>query len=190
MKKKAYTILLAILMTTGLTACSNNIDWTVDTSGYDEGWLEYQEDLLDKALAAIEEDETDVVNIFEAALRYEYTGDFKNAVKYYEWVIELDPNYALTYNNLAAIYEELKVYDLAAENVKAYYDRNQSSTGAIKDTVRILLKNDELDSAELAFENFVFLTSEDTSDEMRALWSLLQDQIYEYKQENGLTVTQ
>lgn len=54
--------------------------------------------------------------IYNTGQVYEIMRDFENAQKYYQWAIDLDPNYGEYYNDIANLYANHGRYELALEN--------------------------------------------------------------------------
>lgn len=191
MKKKTFPwakqglILSGLLLTTTLTACSDS-KWQGDVSNLDEGWIDHQYEVIDEFEQKLEENPEDSEALFEIAYRYQQLEDYKMAVKYYGKTLEVNPNNLTVYNNLASIYETVEEYDLAAENIMVYYQNNQSSVGAVKDAVRILLKADDPENANIALDTYADQTRDDASPENTQLLSDLKTQIYDYEVTHGL----
>lgn len=186
MKKKTFRwassglLLSALLLTLTLSACSDS-KWQGDISNLDEGWINHQYEIIDEFEQKLEENPEDEGALFEIAFRYQELEDYKTAIKYYEKTLEVNPDNLTAYNNLADIYETVEEYDLAAENIMMYYQNNQSSSGTVKDAVRILLKADDPENANIALNTYAEQTREDTSSENTQLLSDLKSQIYDYE---------
>ena len=153
--KKTLTVLLAVLLTiTLLTACSK---YNVDKNLTPEKQTEH-ETILEESLAAIGDENSTAVVILqatqEAAVRYARLGDYKNAIKYYEKVLEKAPADFLTLNNLSALYEEIEEYELAAKYVVQLHVLYKEKQGVINDTIRILVKNGRFEDAQLVLNEY------------------------------------
>ena len=181
MKKKPWSSLFILfLLILTLSACSNE-KWQGDISNLDQSWIDHQYEIIDEFEQKLEENPEDDEALFEIAFRYQQLEEYKTAVKYYEKTLEVNPNNLTVYNNLANIYETVEEYDLAAENIMVYFQNNQSSTEAVKDAVRILLKADDPGNANIALDAYAEQTREDTSSENIQLLSDLKSQIYDYE---------
>lgn len=184
MKKLISILALALL----LTAC--NSKWDQSDPNADEAWSQEQQEILDENLAILQDDPENADALFEVAFRSQQLGDWKQAVAYYEKVLEQNGNDWATLNNLAYMYEKMGDYDKAAEYIRKLYLVDQGSIEVIKDTVRILLKADDVINAEEAVSNFEELAvdSENANPDMQELVAELRADIEEWKAENGTFV--
>lgn len=177
-KKFLISIFLGIIV---FSACSTGEKWQGDISDLDEGWIDHQFEIIDEFEQKLEENPEDSDALFEIAYRYQQLEDYRTAIKYYEKTLKVNPNNLTVYNNLANIYETVKEYDLAAENIMVYYQNNQVSIGALKDAVRILLKADDPENANIALDTYADQTRDDASSERTQLLSDLKTLIYDYE---------
>ncbi len=184
MKTKSVLVSLA-LSTVILNACGNP-KWQGDISHLDEGWIQHQYDLIEENELKLEENPDDYEALAEIAFRYDALEDFKKAVKYYKKSLDANPDNLVVYNNLASIYEKVEEYDLAAENIMVYFQNSQSSGEAASDAVRILLKADDPENAQIALDTYASATTGDTSAEHLAFLSELKQEIEDYKLDHGL----
>lgn len=178
-------ILSILVLTLLLTACNGK--WDHSDPDMPADLVTYNQTILDEQRAILEEDPENVDALFEVAYRYQELGAWKEAVNYYEKVLEQSENDYATLNNLAYIYETMEGYETAADYIKRLYAANQSDTGVIKDTVRILLKNEDALNAEHAVDNFVKLSIDPLSPnpDMQALVDDLYTDIYDWAAEHG-----
>lgn len=144
------------------------------------------EEILEESLATLEEDPENRKALFEVAFRYQQLGDWKKAVEYYEKVLEVNPTDWATLNNLAYMYETMEDYEQAATYIKKLYESDPGSMEVIKDTVRILLLDEDSMSAVSALENFarLKLDSENPDPDMQIFVSDLYEQIYQWNLQN------
>jgi tetratricopeptide (TPR) repeat protein len=188
MKKHIRLLSALILLALTLTACESG-KWQGDISNLDPGWIQHQYDLIDEAQAVLDENPEDEDALLEIGFRYYELEDYKKAEKYYKKVLEVNPNNMVAITNLASVYEKVEEYELAAENIMIYFQSNQGSSEAVRDAVRILLKNDDPDNAEIALNAFVDSTRDagsNSAEGYQAFISGLKDDIYNYKVEHGL----
>lgn len=180
MKKFLSTLLLALV----LTACNNQ--WNQADPNMPADLITYNQTILDEQMAILEEDPENLDALFEVAFRYQQLGDWKKAVSYYEQVLEQAENDWATLNNLAYMYETMGDYETAAGYIKKLYEADSANIEVIKDTVRILLKAGDAESAQQALENFATVTAggENPNPDIAALVSELYSDIYNWKKEN------
>jgi tetratricopeptide (TPR) repeat protein len=136
---------------------------------------------LEAYLDMLDSNSEDVEALFGAAFEYQALGDYKNATTYYKKVLEINPNEIVSLNNMANIYEEMKDYKKAAQYIKLLYPLEPTSPEVIKDTVRILLANDEEANAQAALENFA-RNSDQTDPETARFISELYQSILDYSE--------
>lgn len=182
---KPSLLLAGLLLTVTLTACSDS-KWQGDVSNLDEGWIDHQYEVIDEFEQKLEENPEDSEALFEIAYRYQQLEDYKAAIKYYKKTLKVDPDNLTVYNNLASIYETVEEYDLAAESIMVYYQNNQASVEAVKDAIRILLKADDPENANIALETYATQVKDEVSSENTQLLSELKTQIYDYEVAHGL----
>ncbi len=141
---------------------------------------------LDEQLALIKEDKLNAKAYFKAAFQYQALGQYKNAEEYYLKSLSIDPNNFAAHNNLAALYEEVKEYDLAIEQLKLLTTLNPPNMPeVITDGVRIYLEKGEPDSAQQILQNYITtLTPEQKTDQAHFL-SGTYDQILTYREKHA-----
>lgn len=185
MKKKSIILSTFLVASLLLSAC-NNDKWQGDISHLDQGWIDRQYELIDEFEQKLEENPDDYEALFEIGFRYDQLEDFKKAAEYYKKTLEVNPDWLVAYHNLASVYEKVEEYDLAAENIMIYFQNNQDNSDALKDTVRILLKADDPENAQIALDNYAMQTADESSSERLLLLSELKQDIYEYESEHTL----
>jgi len=185
MKKKSFVLTAVLVATLLLNACSSG-KWQGDISNLDQGWIDKQYALIDEFQQKLDENPDDYEALFEIGFRYYELEDYKKAEEYYKKAIEADPNYLVTYNNLATVYETVEEYELSAENIMMYFQNNQDNSEAVKDTVRILLKADDPVNAQAALDAYADKTKDENSAENLQLMSDLKQDIYDYEVAHGL----
>lgn len=178
MKKILSTILVSIVFV--LSACSGGMK--VDKSSMGEEYLSQQQEILDAQLLIIKEDPKNLTALFEAAFRYQMLGEYGDAIKYYEEVLVIDESHFPSLNNLADMYEELEDYENSAKYIKLLYQKNPNMPEVIKDTVRILLKANDSENAQLALENFAKIRRESKDGSAQSLISELFESINNHNQ--------
>lgn len=167
-----------ILLTTG---CSNK--WDRRDPNMPDELVKKNQELLQTSLEILDKDTSNIDAQFEVGFRYQALGDYEEAVKAYKKVLEMDPVHMVALNNMAAIYEEVEEYELAAESIKKLYETNQKNIEVLSDAVRILLKADDPDTAQLVLENFLGKTDNNTT-ELQTIISTLYESIYSYRQQH------
>jgi len=173
MKKRIYLAIFSVML---FSACSStgpyfNEDMPADLQAFHEEQLNEHLDLL-------EEDDSNVESLLEVAYRYEALGNYDKAIKYYEMLLAIDASHQPALNNLASIYEEMENYELAATYISDLYLVKPSSTEVIKDTVRILLLNENPEGAYLVMDHYREQTADD--EVAQAIAAELQEDINDY----------
>lgn len=181
MKKLLSFLSLTLL----LTAC-NSEKWNQADPDMPQELIESHQEILDEQLVLLEEDPKNSDALFEVAYRYQQLGDWKQAVKYYEQVLEISGEDWATLNNLAYMYETMEDYETAAEYIKRLYSKDPTNVEVIKDTVRILLEAGYPENAQEALDNFAsqVIDEANPSADFQALVDELQADINEWKEEN------
>lgn len=139
-----------------LTGCTK---WTIDISDYPEEFISQQQAQLNESLTSLEDNPEDTKLLLQAAFSYQQLGQYKNAVKYYNQILSIEPNHFQSLNNLADIYEQVKDYSNSAIYIKRLYEANQGGGEVISDTVRILLQAGQVEDAKRALGNYVDVTN-------------------------------
>ena len=185
MNKKLFALTGILIAALLLNACSSG-KWQGDISNLDQGWIDQQYKLIEEFQQKLDESPDDYEALFEIGFRYYQLEDYKKAVTYYKKAIEANPDYLVTYNNLATVYETVKEFDLAAENIMIYFQNNQDNSEAVKDAVRILLKDNDPENAQTALDAYADKTRDEDSSGKTELMSDLKQDIYDYEVEHGL----
>ncbi|MBI2634401.1 tetratricopeptide repeat protein [Candidatus Peregrinibacteria bacterium] len=182
--KKITSILI---ISSFLFAACGNSKWDKTDKDISPEQKTYEENIISEQMTILEKDSTDVKALFQVAFEYQFLGEYRKAVNYYEKVIKIDAGHIAALNNLADIYEQIGEYDTSAEYIKQLYPLMPDSAETIKDTVRILLLAGDDISAEQALENFAKLKREggETSKETTKLISSLKQQIEDYQRSVG-----
>lgn len=181
--KYRLIIISLLLSLVFLTAC--NSKWDQSDPRMPEKLIQIHNQKISESKEILKKDSENSEALFELGFRYQQLGDFKKAEKYYLKVLSLGPNNFQALNNIVDIYETVNKIEDAAKYVKKLYETMPDLPEAIKDTVRILLKADDPESAELALENFATLKANDSDPQMQILISDLYNQIFKYRQEHG-----
>ncbi len=150
MKKKNLIITILLLTSVlGLSACQKS--YKPDRSYMSPEQIEKEQNLLDEFKGKLDTAENNADKItysFEIAFRYQTLGDYDNAIKYYEEVLELDGQDKRSLNNLAVMYEEMDDIPKALEYEQKLYNIDPINTEAVEDTIRLLVKNKQFSDAE------------------------------------------
>lgn len=156
--KKTLSILLVAI--TFLSACSNSMQ--VDKPNLsEEKVIQYQTVIKEGAVELKNKDleqEEKVQLLFDIGLAHSRLGDYGKALDYYDQVLTIDPAHFQALNNAAALYEELDMYTEALEYLGPlhanYKDNTSFNRGVVDDTVRVLVKNNQFDDAQLILEDY------------------------------------
>ncbi len=181
MNKKITIILISTLFI--LVACSSKWQKPLSQDTPKE-YIEKQENLIKKNLETLDQDPENAEAAFEVGFAYQQLNEFKKAIAYYEKVLKLVPAHFASLNNLADIYEQVEEYELAAKYIKKLYETNEADNEVIRDTVRILLKNNEPQNAQQALENFARKTKDTATTEQIQMIGNLYESIQIYKNEH------
>lgn len=175
-------ILIALtLSAVSLSACT---DWDRSNPEMPEGLKQQHEDRLNQSLEVLKTDPNDVSALFNIGFQYQELGDYKSAVEYYKKDLALEPNNTVTLNNIADIYEQVELYDQAATYIKQLYSLSPVDVEVIRDTVRILLKDENPGQAQEALENFA-RNADSTQEGVSLLISDLYQSIVDYRKAHG-----
>lgn len=174
MKKIGSILFISLFL---FTACFNN-KWDKTDKEISPEQRAYEEKIISDQMTILKEDPNNADALFQLGFEYQFLGEYKKAVSYYEKVLEIDANHLPALNNLADIYEQVEDYDKAAEYIKRLYPLMPDNSEAIKDTVRILLLAGDDFHAEEALVNFAKLTKENGTTK---LISSLKQQIEDYQ---------
>lgn len=93
----------------------------------------------------------------EVGFFYMQLGNYREAIKYYEKVLEFDAVHFPALNNIAYMYEEAGDYAKAIEYQKKLYENNATNREVVADTIRILVRSERFDEAVgvlTAFSNY------------------------------------
>lgn len=142
------------------------------------------ENAISANLDILKETPEELGALLEVAVNYEQLGNYKEAVNYYEKLIELSPFHYVALNNIASVYEKVEEYDSAAKYIKTLYEQNPTNPEVMKDTVRMLLEADEPDDARAALENYAKLYREAGDSSEQATISELFESISKYRGQN------
>jgi len=174
MKKLLIICSLSLVL---LSSCSNK--WDQRDPDMPKEIVARNEEMLEKAMNLLDENPKDVDGLFGAGFCYQQLGDWKEAVKYYEKVLVIEPTNWATLNNLAYMYETMGDYSKSAEYIKLLYQSDPTGIETIKDTVRILIKAGDSENALKALENFSTVTIDPKSpdEDLQNLISSLYEDI-------------
>lgn len=152
--KKYISLILAILSFSLFSACTS---YTSDRSYMTKEATAQEEKILQDAKEKYNKATTDgekQKQLFEMAFRYQNLGDYDGAINYYEKVLELSPIHYQSLNNLAVIYEEMGKIPKALQYEQKLYENNVIDPEVINDVIRLLVKNQQLNSAQQLLETF------------------------------------
>jgi tetratricopeptide (TPR) repeat protein len=136
------------------TACGK---YTIDISDMPEEQRIAHEQYLEEHLEIYNTTDSDLGRTNAAAEignRYMNLGQYKNAIKYFEEVLEFDAIHFPALNNLAVIYERVEEYEKALEYELRLYDANSTNKEVVTDTIRLLVLNERHDDARGVLEAF------------------------------------
>lgn len=156
--KKIIQILVILILS--FSGCMFGSRWNQPDPNMPQELKQKAENAISENLDILKETPEELGALLEVAVNYEQIGNYKEAVNYYEKLIELSPFHYVALNNIAAVYETVEEYDLAAKYIKTLYEQNPSNPEVMRDTVRILLEADEPDDAQVALENYAKLYRE------------------------------
>lgn len=151
--KKLLTI---TLIAVALTACSSK--YKPDTSGFTEDYKSKEQAFLNDFKAkyeAAESKDDKEKYAFETGFRSMNLGDYDNAIKYYEIALGYNPIHFQALNNLAVIYEEMGDIEKALKYEKELYNKNATNIEVVRDTIRLLAKNNQFKDAQGVLETFI-----------------------------------
>ncbi len=183
MKKIIPLFVLSVLI---FTACGDS-KWNKPKSEISPEQRTYEEKIIKEQMTILDKDPANIKALFQVAFEYQFLGDYRKAVKFYEEVLKNDTNHIVALNNLADIYETLEEYDAAAEYIKRLYSLSPENSEAIRDTVRILLLAGDDFHAQEALDNFVKEKRKDIKSLANSaqLISTLKQQIEDYQKAAG-----
>lgn len=150
--KKLLSSLFLITVLLSLSACENKWDHSDPTMPAEV--RDQHQGNLDTNLESLKSNPQDTEALLNVAFEYQFLGDYKSAVDYYDQILAIDPNDEVSLNNTADIYEQMGDYDQAADAIRKLYVVKEDNAEVIKDTVRILLEDGEPAQAQQALENF------------------------------------
>jgi tetratricopeptide (TPR) repeat protein len=154
MKKIISIALVLLAMVVTITGCNS---YKPDTSGFTKEYVEKEQRFLNEFKNKYENATTDAdkeLYAFETGFRYMNLGKYTKAIKYYEIVLKLNPEHPQALNNLAVIYEEMSEFQKALTYEQKLYNKNATSTEVVMDTIRLLVKNKQLNDAQGVLDKF------------------------------------
>lgn len=154
--KKAKLLSLFIVTLLILTACGKD-PFTADVSYQPQEVRQKNEKLLKEYLEKYEkagEESEKSALATEVGFFYLQLGNYRQAIKYYEEVIQYDAVHFPALNNLAYMYEEAGDFEKALEYEKRLYEANPTNREVVSDTIRILVENKRFDEATGVLEAF------------------------------------
>ncbi|ARC94955.1 hypothetical protein B6A42_26275 (plasmid) [Vibrio coralliilyticus] len=98
--------------------------------------------------------------IYNTGQVYEIVKDFENAQKYYQWAIDLDPNYGEYYNDIANLYANHGHYELALENYHKAIELCPPYYEAHHNRACLYIQMEEYDKAECDLRRSIELRPE------------------------------
>ncbi len=147
--KKLKLLSLLLLATFSLTACGKD-PFMVDISYQPPETQEKNQKLVQDYLEKYnnESDPAEKARFAqEAGFYYMQLGNYREAIKYYEKVLEFDAVHFPALNNIAYMYEEAGDYAKAMEYQKRLYEANATNREVVADTIRILVRAKRFDEA-------------------------------------------
>ena len=151
------TIIIAATALALLSACSSTPPNANKPNLSEEKIKEYQQLIIDNENILKEDGLTDEAK-YEAlaniAVTHDNLGNYSEAVKSYEKMLEINPSDFLALNNLSTLYERSKDYEKAAYYVKFLHKYYKDRQGVISDVIRILVENGEFENAKLVITEY------------------------------------
>jgi tetratricopeptide (TPR) repeat protein len=176
--------LLLILTALAVLAGCQTYNWDFADENIPDSLRQQSEAMIEEKTAFIEENGDSIPAYFEIAYANQTLGDYKEAVKWYEEVLVLDANHFVSLNNLADIHEQVGDYETSALYIMRLYVLDQAGYEAIKDTVRILLKNEDPMNAAHAVDEYEKKLTDPTDADTQFINSL-RDDINEWYESNS-----
>lgn len=90
----------------------------------------------------------------EVAFNNMTLGNYREAINYYQKVLEFDAVHFPALNNLAYMHEEAGDLVKALEFEKRLYESNNTNSAVVEDTIRVLVKNNMFNDAQGVLEAF------------------------------------
>ena len=90
----------------------------------------------------------------EVGFRYMQMGNYREAIKYYEEVIKIDPVHFAALNNIAVMHEKAGDLKKALEYEQKLYEKEATSVEVVRDTIRLLLANSKFNDAQGVLDTF------------------------------------
>jgi tetratricopeptide (TPR) repeat protein len=156
-----FTAIIAIILTTlfVLSGCSK---YQVEKPELTpEKIADYEKQIEDASTKLGNKDitiEEKVIAMESQGVGYERLGEYDKAIEIYKAILEIASSNFIALNNLTAIYEEVGEIEQAREYVGILHDiyRNDPKTNqeVVSDTIRILVKNKEIDTAQNVLEEY------------------------------------
>lgn len=154
---KLISVSMLIVLT--LTACVKD-PYTIDVSYLPPATQEMHQKLIQENLAKYNS-ATDATAAAEKSklaeeigFHYMTLGNYTEAIKYYEKVLDFDKVHFVALNNLAYMYETAGKLDKALEYQKRLYEANNTNKSVVEDVIRILVENGRFSDAQGVLEAF------------------------------------
>ncbi len=154
MKMKLFAFL--ILATFTLTACGPD-PFRPDISYMPEDQKQNNEKLLQDALTGYNSTDDQAAkadHAEEVAFRHMLLGNYREAIKYYEKVLEYDDKHFPSLTNVASMYEEAGDFEKAVEYGNRLYRVDPTNKEVVSDMIRFLVKSGRHSDAQGVLEAF------------------------------------
>lgn len=150
-------IAISTISLTLLSACSSTLPNVNKPNLSEEKIKEYQQIIEDNENILEEDGLTDEAKyeaLANVAVTNDNLGNYDEAVKSYEKMLEINPSDFLALNNLSTLYERITDYEKAAYYVKFLHKYYKDRQGVISDVIRILVENNEFENAKLVITEY------------------------------------
>lgn len=154
---KKFSIISTVLVATIFlaTGCSTyNVDKDLSPDDIAQYELKISEgtETLNRADVSKEDQ---IKALEEIGIAYERLGEYDQAIDTYVNILEdFDATNFVALNNLSLIYEEVGELELAGAHVAVLHKYYKDRQAVVRNTIRILVKNKDFDSAQLVINEY------------------------------------
>jgi len=153
-----YKGIISFILTLTLILCAGCMQsYNVEKDLSPEKITEYQQEITEneEILASPDLNEVEKKEALQTlGIAHDRLGNYDQSISYYQQVLEIDPLDYVSLNNLASIYEEVEQYALAAEYIVRLYPNYKDSQEVVRDTIRILVKNQGFEDAQMVLNEY------------------------------------
>ncbi len=158
---KKIIIITSIFATLLLTACTDS-KYVLDNTDFPEDFIVEYETKIEENLEKFNNTEAEEEKLeYAAEIAFEYMTirNFKEAITYYEMVLEVYPTHYLALNNVAYMHETVGELEEAIKYQQMLYEANPTTTEVIKDLIRMLVNYEHKDIALSVLETYAVTES-------------------------------